>query len=333
MKEFSIIIATKDRNKSIERLFNSMNSTHFLKRKDIEIIVIDNNTDIKSSTTLEILCKKYRLKYSKEIRSGKSYAISTGIKLSEGKYFVIIDDDAEIIDNTWIDKLKLNFLRYPRLGYASGNVLAKSTESKAQLIWEKKGGLSKGSVYKYFSTDYINTFKISPIPLSKIFAGCNSMISRDVIKKVGGYNYFFNHGNSSTIGHGDSLESGYRLINAGYAIVYDPKAIVLHNHPKEEATLKKKLFYYGRGDSALHLYLFFKYFDFRCLFWALGGHQLYIFKNLIKSLMGNYALPSSYVIQSLVGSVIGPYVFLDKYLIFKLKGNIDYEKNIFCDNK
>ncbi len=307
---FSIVVATKDRSLHITHFLSSLKKAGILQRKDTEVIIIDNNSSDNSTQTI---CSRYKVLYALEKQIGKSYALNKGIFLACGKYIVFTDDDAEIRDKHWLDLLYLPFKNNSRLGYVSGNVIAKSQETYAQRVWERKGGLSKGKSAKYFDSSYLQHFDFLPWPLTKICAGANCMIPKQLLKDCGYMNTLFGPG--AMIPHGESLLIGYEIIKRGYELYYEPRAKVYHSHPKKVSTLMHKLFIYGLGDTALHTHIFLKYHDFRSLIWAFGGHQFYVFKNLIKSFFGVYPLPPYLTFISFLGSCIGPIFFIYKWIV------------------
>lgn len=308
-KKISIIVATRNRAKSLEQFLKSLIKTSILGDPNIEVVIIDNNPDDDSTTEL---CRKYPVVYVKEKRVGESIALNTGMKVSKGEYIINTDDDIVVKDKNWVKKLLQNFLDNPNLGYVSGNVCVYNSENNIANLWQKKGGLSKGTYSKlYKNEDLIKDYKLIPWPINKIAAGANNMISRKVFNKVGPYATFL--GGGSPIGHANSLEFVYRVIKAGYDVKYDSTAIIFHKHPTDETSLKNKLYIYGIGNSAYQLYIFAKHLDFRSLYWGLLGHHLYVIKNLLKSFFNKYPLPPSYVLKSLEGSLVGTFYFILKY--------------------
>ncbi|MDD2482841.1 MAG: glycosyltransferase family 2 protein [Candidatus Shapirobacteria bacterium] len=308
-KKVSIIIATRNRAESLKQLLESLKKIYILGDPNIEVVIIDNNST--DNSTLD-LCNKYPVVYIKENRKGESFALNTGMKVSNGEYIINTDDDVIIKDKNWVEKLLQHFTKNKNLGYVSGNVCIFNDKNNVANLWEKKGGLSKGINSKlYKNIDLIKDYKMIPWPINKIAAGANNMISRKVFDKVGPYATFL--GGGSPIGHGNSLEFVYRVIKAGYDVEYDSTAIIYHKHPTDKKSLKNKLYTYGVGNSAYQLYIFAKHFDFRSLYWGLLGHHLYVIKNLLKSFFKKYPLPPSYVLKSLEGSLIGTFSFILKY--------------------
>lgn len=308
---FSIIVATKDRPKDLIDFLQTLRETRILGRKDVEVIIIDNNS---KTDDVRSICGRFDVKYVVEKTQGKAIALNRGLKESRGEFLVFTDDDTLVKNPEWLDKLYAHFMENKKLGYVSGNVLAHKIETQAQGTWERKGGLSKGSEPKHFCQNFLNTYRFKPWPLTKICAGANCMIPRKVFQEIGGYCTLFGPG--ALIGHGESLEIGYRIMRAGYELYYEPNAIVYHKHPQEELAIKRKLFLYGTGDTGIHTYIFLKYQDWRSLFWAFGGHQLYVLKNMFKRLTGGCGLPVGYLAYSLAGSALGGLLFVWRYLKF-----------------
>ncbi|MBN2052352.1 glycosyltransferase family 2 protein [Candidatus Woesearchaeota archaeon] len=305
--KFSIIVPTRDRPKPIETFLQSLKQSKILERKDLEVIIINNST---KEPPIKSICDAYEVHYLCERKTGKSYALNTGVAHAHGQYLVFTDDDVIVKDYSWIDKLYANFKKNDKIAYVSGNVTAHSIKTDAQRQWEKKGGLSKGNKSKYFSQAYLSTFKLKPWPLTKICAGANCMIKKEPLEEAGGFCTLFGPGGQ--VGHGESLLIGYELIRRGYELYYEPNAIVHHNHPESETDIKQKLFLYAKGDTAIHMHIFLKYHDFRSLMWAYIGHPTYVTKNMLKYFIGQYALSPKYTFWTVSGSILGPYVYLYK---------------------
>jgi glycosyltransferase involved in cell wall biosynthesis len=305
--KFSIIVPTRNRPKPIETFLQSLEESKILERKDTEIIIINNSAE---EGGLESICNKYGVLYLCEQKTGKSYALNTGVANARGEYLVFTDDDVIVKDYSWIDKLHANFERSSKIAYVSGNVVAYAIKTNVQRQWEKKGGLSKGSKPKYFNQSYLSTFKFKPWPLTKICAGANCMIKKEALDKAGGFSTFFGPG--APIGHGESLLIGHELIRLGYELCYEPEAKVYHNHPESETDIKQKLFLYAKGDTAIHMHIFLKYHDYRSLMWACIGHPAYVTKNMLKYFAGKYALSPKYTSRTVSGSILGPHIYLYK---------------------
>ena len=89
--KISIIIPIYNSQDTIKRCIDSIiNQTY----KNIEILLIDNNSTDTSNIIINNYCKKdKRIIYFKEEKQGVSYARNLGIKKSKGKYIMFVDAD------------------------------------------------------------------------------------------------------------------------------------------------------------------------------------------------------------------------------------------------
>jgi glycosyltransferase involved in cell wall biosynthesis len=307
--EISLIVATRNRANSLKTLLDSLKKHGWLSTPSVEVLIIDNDPSDSSS---ENLCSSYSgLRYLRASERGKTNALNYGISQSSAGLIAFTDDDAIVDSKDWLFKMAAHFRENPNLGYVSGNVIAFETKTTAQTIWESKGGLSKGNLFKSWRNQELKAdYGLKVWPLTEIFAGANSMIPRKVLLSIGLFNPLFGPG--GVLPHGEFLELGYRIIRDGYDVLYDPNPKILHQHPDLKWDLQKKLFLYGRGDTSLHMYILLKYADLRSLWWALIGHQFRIVTRIIKSFRRKYPLPYEYLIFSLAGSILGPFFAIIK---------------------
>lgn len=110
MDKISVIIPSYNREKTLLRSINSVLNQSY---KNIELIIIDDNSN---DSTIEIIkkIKDNRLKYIKnEINMGACYSRNLGIEKSTGKYIAFQDSDDE-----WVkDKLEKQIKYLKENGY------------------------------------------------------------------------------------------------------------------------------------------------------------------------------------------------------------------------
>ena len=300
----SLIIPTCGRLGSIRRLLADLSAVGYFGRSDMEIIVVDNNRS--PSDALFSSVRSAGALYVYQPRRGQAAALNKGIRVAAGSLIAFCDDDIRVNDPMWIDRLSSHF-KDPKIGYVAGNVLAHELVTKAQRLWEKKGGLSKGILMRRFDRDFFMRFSFRGPPLRFIATGANCMIPRSILFEVGGYDERFGVG--SKVGHSQSYEMCYKIIRADYDAVYEPSAVVTHHHPETVSGLRGRMFRYGVGDTAVQFHFLLTYGDLRGLFEAFGARHFHLSANLIRSLMGRYPMPASTVIASLAGSMLGPVIY------------------------
>jgi len=308
----SLVVPTTELSSNLIDLLEDLSSCGYFDRNDIEVIIVENSKQ--SCKDLNDKVTGYGAKYTFQPVSGQAAALNKGISEASGEYIAFTDDDVRIQNRRWLDQLKEAFEKYPDLGYASGNIKAFSMSTPVQKMWENKGGLSKGNSSNYYTEEFFHQKRWKGLPLRFIAAGANSMIPKNVLKEVGNYNELFGCG--SPVGHSQSHEICYKVLQKGYSSYYDANAIVLHNHPETEKELLKKMYDYGIGDTAIQLHFFWEYRDWGGLSEALLGRHLYLWKNLLKRTMGKYPLPAKYIVAGMLGAALGPFVYLKSRIIY-----------------
>lgn len=325
--QISLVVPTYGRPKGLKRLLISLQELGYMDRSSVEIIVADNNRDSKLRREVKDLCSSFEVRYVHESRPGKSYAVNRGALLARGEYLAFTDDDTIACQDDWLESMAKHFDELPELAYVSGNVVAANTYNQLAKTWEDKGGLSKGRERKYWSRDYLSSrrFMLKPWQFNKICAGANCMVKRDVFIGVGMYNILLE--GEPPFNAGATIEIGYRIVKAGYELLYDPEVVILHEHPESSEDLLGKMFSYGLGDSGYQMSNFIGYRDYRCLWWSLIGHAGYTVKNkVLPRMVGKYPLPQKYILAGLAGNLIGGPRFLFFYMRRGRKLLRDYEK-------
>lgn len=298
---FSILICTRNRPNEISQCLNSLKSYDYLDGIDCEVIVINNASD---QTIVYDICKKYNVRYFNETRKGKSIGLNTGIDGSNGTYLIFIDDDVVIKDPDWAKKLINNFALEDNVGYVSGNVKALSIETKSEISFENRGGLSKGPNTRIIRYEDFVKHRLAGYPVRLIAAGANCAIPRTVLNEVGYFDELFGPG--SFVGGGESLDICYRVLQGGFTAIYDPDSIVYHQHPKSIPKLSEKQFQYGVADGAIHTKFWIEYGDWRSFLEILYGRVGLLVFRLFLSLLGKYSLPPQSIIHGILGNILGP---------------------------
>jgi GT2 family glycosyltransferase len=87
-----------------------------------------------------------------------------------------------------------------------------------------------------------------PYDAGQFGTGANFAFKTDVLRDLGGFDEVLGAG--ALAGGGEDLDVFVRTVLAGYAIAYEPAAIVWHEHRPELRQLQRQLFSYGVGLAA-----------------------------------------------------------------------------------
>lgn len=302
----SIIIPTCRRAECLCFLLESLASHGYINRDDIEVIVVNNEQE--PVQPKEPWTQIDNLVYLHQPVRGRSAALNLGISAAVGDFIMCLDDDTVVTDPSWLDMMLQCFEENPAIGYVGGRILGWQPAAPAQKMWEDKGALSKGEYPISADQEWFRRSRLVGVPVRLVAVGANCVMPRSVLRIIGGFDERFGPG--SLIPHGESLDMCYRILRAGYTVYYEPNACISHVHPASMGALRRKMFIYGIGDTAVHTKFFVEYGDVRSLFEILWGRAFLLVKRLLLSLFGHYPLSADLVCLSLLGTWVGPLFYL-----------------------
>lgn len=217
----SVIIPSFNGEILLKDCLNSLAKQTF---KDFEIILVDNNS---TDNSLEYI--KNNFPEVKIIQLNKNYgfakAINEGVKLSQAKYVVFLNNDTKV-DKDWLKNLVLCADSHPEVISVNPKILnffnPKLIDGVGILINEvgqaRSIGWQEEDRGQYEKQQYI--FGAT---------GGASLFKRKGFILVGGFdeNFFM---------YSEEVDFAFRAQFLGYKSIYCPKAIVLHKH---KSTAKK----------------------------------------------------------------------------------------------
>ncbi len=203
-----------------EELRNTLTKVYEQNYKNIEVIVIDNASIDGTKEMVENEFDKVKLIALSE-NIGAS-AANLGFKISKGEYIMILDDDSFPERDTIEVGLK-SFMSDNKIGIV------------ALKIYNKYLNVVETEMFKN------NSFS---------FIGCGALFKKELIELIGGYSedYFLYH---------NELDLSARSLKAGYSIIYNDSALIVHNFsPRSRGVIKsdilkseKRYYYFFVGYS------------------------------------------------------------------------------------
>jgi hypothetical protein len=111
-------------------------------------------------------------------------------------------------------------------------------------------------------------------------------------------------------GVGEDTYLFYKVLKAGYTIVYEPAAWVRHKHRRDMAALRRLIFDYSKGHVAYHLTTLMRDDDWRALVYLLvllpATHLARALRRITRR--GDY--PLSLLATEIAGNLAGPWALL-----------------------
>ena len=319
----SIVVATLDRPDDLK---NCLYCLHQLDSpRPVEIVVVDNNPA--SGLTPPIVAQYPDVVLVNEPRKGLAYARNAGFVACRGQIAVATDDDVEL-PSDWLEKLVAPFARADVM-VVTGNVFPIEMENEAQQSFEIYGGLGRG--FERFEVDgnWFETYLRAGLPTWELGATANAAFRTAIFSnpKIGLMLEALGPGMPSGVGEDTYLF--YKVLKAGYTLVYEPSAFVWHKHRQTMKDLKKQLFNYSKGHVAYHLTTVMQDGDLRGLIhifvhlpkWRLM-QLVYHAGDLVKGRLfrGTGHYPLSLTITEIWGNLLGFGALWRSYLRIRREG-------------
>ncbi len=256
MKPIGFIIITYNRCSDTLELLKNIAGLDQATELLEEVILVNNaSTDDYSevknyiaSSENSIPFKYYDAPSNLGVAKGRNYALS----FSKAPYLIMIDDDAVLQNKDCLIQLLQEF--------NTTNTARKKAIISFKVLYYDTLTMQKNALpHKQFEA-----YKDKAFFETYYYAGGAHAIQREVFEKVGYYSEDFFYGM-------EEYDLSYRILDAGYSIVYSDKIIMLHKEsplgrkPKEE---KIRMMWVNKSKVAWK-YLPKKYFYSTSLMWSL----------------------------------------------------------------
>jgi glycosyltransferase involved in cell wall biosynthesis len=246
----SVLICTYNRAAQLRETLDSLAAATPPSGCAVEIVIVDNNS---SDQTPEVVARAERsgpwpVRYIRELRQGKSYALNTGLAAARGDVLALTDDDVlPAVD--WLLRIVEHF-RAERLVFVFGKVLPRwevqpppeLLTTRARDIWGPLALVDYG--------DERDRYDMASFHLKRLPIGANLAVRRDAVERVGGWRTDLGKVDNTLIA-GEDHELCGKLYRAGlYSGLYDPETTVRHFVPA--ARLSRRYFrrwFYWHGRT------------------------------------------------------------------------------------
>jgi len=296
----SIVVATLDRPEGLRQCLRSL--TEQTMPRPFEIIVVDNNPA--SGVTAPVLVEFPGVVPVTEPRRGLAYARNKGFIASTGQIVVTTDDDITM-PREWLGRLTAPFDR-PEVMVVTGNVIPRELETRAQQLFEAYGGLGRGLQPQIADGTCFHRFR-SAVPTWKLGATANAAFRAEIFShpQIGLMDEALGPGMPSGVGEDTYLF--YRVLEAGYTIVYEPNAFVWHQHRRGMADFQRQLYNYSKGHVAYHLTTLFRDHDLRALVQIGMMVPAWHILRAVRRLCGTSQYPLLLILLEVSGNLAGPW--------------------------
>jgi GT2 family glycosyltransferase len=302
----SVVVATLDRPDDLRECLRRLVAQE--SPRLVEIVVVDNNPS--SGLTPPVVAEFPGVVLVDEARRGLAYARNAGFTASQGDIVVATDDDV-IVPPDWLEKLVAPFIRSDVM-IVTGNTLPLELETSAQRFFERYGGLGRGFKPLAVGGDWFESFRRQAVPTWELGATANAAFRASIFShpQIGLMDEALGPGMPAGVGEDTYLF--YKVLKAGYMLVYEPAAYVWHKHRRDMSALRRQIYNYSKGHVAYHVTTLLRDHDLRALL-HLAVHMprwrlrqiMWQFKDRLRGKKSDY--PLSLTLLEIAGNLAGPW--------------------------
>jgi glycosyltransferase involved in cell wall biosynthesis len=296
----SVVVVTRDRPDVVGRSLRSLEAIDY---PDFEIVLVDGS---KGGETSELVRSEFPEVHRVRIeRGGMSVARNRGLVAAAGDIIAYTDDDV-VVDRHWLLEHVAAFGASERVACTTGLAMPLELETPAQLWFEESGGFVNGFDRRVIALENREPGSLLPYATRRIGAGVSMAWRASILRELGGFDLALDATGA------EDLAMFFDALCRGFEIVYEPAAIVSHQHRRAYEELRGQIRWHAIGLGA-HLTRCIvtqprRLPDFasrlpRGLFWGFSRASP---RNSKKS----STFPSQLTRTELVGVARGPYAYL-----------------------
>jgi O-antigen biosynthesis protein len=242
--QVTVSVCTRDRSADLSLCLDSLDRLAY---PALDLLVVDNAPS--NDAVERLIHSRYpRIRYVREPQPGLDRARNRAIAEARGEILAFTDDDV-IVDPFWAAALASAFAEDPAVMAVTGLVVPYELESEAQVLFERYRSFARGfERTRVQATGTTRSIAWRYGATATFGTGANMAFRRAVFDRLGGFDPALGAG--TICRGGDDLDLLFRVIKAGHALVYEPRALVRHRHRSQLAELQRQIADHGVGFSA-----------------------------------------------------------------------------------
>lgn len=301
----TIAVCTRDRTASLRQCLDALMELDY---PNLDILIVDNAPRTEETKHM-VLGRSAKVRYVREPRPGLNWARNRAVLEATGEIIAFTDDDA-VVDTRWVSSLAGVFAEDPAVMAVTGLVVPYELETEAQILFEKYGGFGRGFTRRWCRVDLEAGERVSYHGTGQFGTGANMAFRRIVFERIGYFDPALDVG--TVTNGGGELDMFFRVLKEGYALVYEPAAIVRHRHRREYSQLRTQLTHNGTGLYSYFVRCAWAYPEERYAFlrFAAGWLLNWNIRRLLVSFLKPVRFPRDLILAELRGCLVG---LLGKY--------------------
>jgi glycosyltransferase involved in cell wall biosynthesis len=297
----TVAVCTRNRARQLPECLDAILAVDYPETR-LDVLVIDNAPA--DDSTRDVVARYPRVRYVREPLPGLDRARNRAIREAHGSIVAFTDDDASV-DRSWVRGIAAAFEAEPHAMCVTGLVVPDELDTPAQLLFEAYGGFGRGVDREVFVVPGKTGVARRYGGTGRFGTGANMAFRREFFERHGEFDPALDVG-TPTNGGGD-LEMFFRVLKAGHALVYEPRAIVRHRHRRDYGELRTQIENNGIGFYSYLVRSAGAYPDERRAFARLAAWWAWHWnlRRLLRSLAGLERVPRDLIVAEIAGSMKG----------------------------
>lgn len=234
----TVVVCTKDRPDDLRRCLKALAP---FAAASVELLVVDNAP---SDDRTRAVVREFPATYICQMRQGLNWARHAGVEAAQHGIVMFVDDDV-VVEPDWLDQMRRPF-RDDSVGGVTGAVEPLELETEGQILAERYAGFYRGFAPRRFDLRLV-----SPAGAGAAGAGASMAVRRDVALSLALFSNEMDAGTATRSG-GDHYAL-YAIMRAGYAVMFQPRALAWHRHRRTVLEVERALYGYGSGSMCAAL--------------------------------------------------------------------------------
>jgi GT2 family glycosyltransferase len=243
----TVVIPTNGRPQQLSRCLQSICAVDY---PGFDVVVVDNRPDAPGARdVVSSFADRLSVRYVAEPRPGSSVARNRGV-VEAGSEVVAFADDDVLLDASWLGWL-LDPFADPAVSAVAGMILPLELRTESQKRFEQYAGFSKGVTQHTYdlAEHHARDRLLYPYWGGMFGSGASMAFRRSDLLTAGGFDPALGAGSPAR--SGADTEAFTAAILRGGRVVYQPRAVCWHEHTRDPDALRRTLFDYGAGFSAV----------------------------------------------------------------------------------
>ena len=243
----AVVVATKDRPAMLRVCLESILRGAVTPES---LIVVDNASASSETADLvrQFAAQNSTVHYVRENEAGLARAHNAALSYVSSPIVAFTDDDV-VVDGQWLSRILDAFTAGESVACVTGMIAPRELDTLPQQWLEGNLTYDKGLQRRTFDADsHRPPDPLFPYTSGAFGSGANMAFRTSFLRERGGFDHSLGAGTIAM--GGDDLAAFYDVMRSGQQLVYEPAAIVLHQHPRQYAALKRQTYGYGAGLGA-----------------------------------------------------------------------------------